>query len=114
MMRLSETIPVRGRQITVLEFDAATVYALLNWMEQPGNDGLKVHELLARKNDLLTLIRDCIVPADGGPIDFDEIGFGALMQIVDGLQEVNQAFLTLLIRTGKMPLDGAASASPSS
>jgi hypothetical protein len=113
MMRLTKTIPVRGRQITVLEFDGDTVYRLLEWMEQPGNDGLKVHELLARKNELLTLIRDCILPADGGPIDFDEIGFGALMQIVDGLQEVNQAFLILLSRTGKVPLDGSVSSSPS-
>jgi hypothetical protein len=114
MMRLSKVLNIGGRKITVREFDADTVYALLDWMEQPGNDGLKAHELLARKNELLTLIRDCVVPADGGPIDFNEIGFEAFMQIVDGLQAVNQAFLILLIRTGKMPMDGALSASPSS
>jgi hypothetical protein len=114
MMRLSKALNIGGRKITVREFNADTVYALLDWMEQQGNDGLQAHELLARKNELLVLVRDCIVPADGGSIDFDEMGFEALMQIVDGLQAVNQAFLTLLIRMGRMPMDGEDSASPSS
>jgi hypothetical protein len=113
MMRLSKTIAVGGRQITVREFDAETVYALLEWLEQYGGE-LKAKELLFFKSDLLVLVRDCIVPADGQPLDFDSMGFGALMEIVNGLQAVNQAFLTLLIRMGKVPLDGGDTASPSS
>jgi hypothetical protein len=114
MMRLSKVIEVGGRKITVREFDAETVYALLEWLEQHGGGGLKAHELLAHKSDLFDLVGPCVEAQDGPPLDFDNMGFGALMDIVNGLQAVNQAFLTLLIRTGKVPLDGGDTASPSS
>ncbi len=112
MMRLSQTIEACGRLITVREFDAETVYYLLAWLEQHGGGGLKVHELLAHKNELLDLVRHCIQAQDGEPLDFDNMGFGALMDIASGLQAVNQAFLILLSRTGKVPAAGEDTANP--
>lgn len=110
MMRLQKSIEVRGRNIVVREFSAETVYLLLEWMEH--NPNLKAHELLLHKTELLQMLGDSVEPADGQPLNADAMGFGALMQIVDGLQEVNQAFLALLLTTGRMPAAGEA-ANPS-
>lgn len=101
MMRLSRSIQVGGRTINVHEFDAETVYALLDWLERHGKD-LKAHQLLAHKNDLLNMVKHCIAPQDGQRLDYDAMGFGALMEIVAGLQAVNQAFLKMLEKTSML------------
>lgn len=104
MMRQRKIIHVGGRDITVHEFDAETAYFLLKWLEERGGAGLKAHELLNFKNEILAIVGGCI-ETDCDPIDYDAIGLDALMQIADGLQAVNQAFLRLLANLGKLPTD---------
>jgi hypothetical protein len=113
MMRQRTNKTIGGRSITVLEFNAETVFLLLDWMEKQGGDGISAHSLLKHKDELLSMVKECLVPDDGLPIDFSGLGFTALMALVDGLQEVNQAFLTLLNRMGKVPMDGSSEANPS-
>jgi hypothetical protein len=104
MMRLRKEITVGGRQVIVHEFDGDTAYLLLEWLERVGGTGLKASELMIHRTELLSIVKDCIEPI-GAPIDFSALGLGALLELVEGLQAVNQAFLKLLTKMRLMPFD---------
>jgi hypothetical protein len=100
-MRAQKLIPLDdSRSVTLNELRVKDARKLM--AQAKGLENVDIRELLGERfHEVCALLGDCIVMPDGETLD--DLAFGEVAEIIDGLLEVNAPFLDVLGLAGLSP-----------